>query len=184
MYIYYIATLNLAIEEYFHENLKKEPLTPEFPREVLMSLARYVNKTLDLVQRALKQASEVLPLLNKASKKGEEELRKKTSQLLKACNALFKEILESGLKNLSLIQDFLQILTDLCGEQNWGKLLKERIRENKTIREEIEGKTDNSALVKIENMVVWTLMNEYCMCAALNGSNAKEAAKNLKSLKL
>lgn len=180
----YLANLNSSIEEHFHENLKKEALTPEFPREILMNLARYVNKTLDLVQKVLKQAPEILPILNKAAKKGDEELRKKTSQLLKACNTAFKETLESGLKNLSLIQEFLQILTDLCGEQKWGKLLKEMMRENKTLREEIEGKTDNSALVKIENMVVWTLMNEYCMCAALNGSNAKEAAKNLKSLKL
>jgi len=174
------------LTEYFIENLKKEALNPEFPRELLMNIARYVNKTLEIVQKFLRLVPELLPILNKSAKKGEEDLKKKTIALQKAFNICYKEIIDYSLKNLSVIQDYLQNINDLSSENKWGKKFKEIMKGNKAIYDEIVGKTENGGF-KIEStvkMVVWTLLNEYSMFAALNVSNAKEISKTLKNLKI
>ena len=150
-----------------------------------MNIARYINKTIEIVQKYLKLVPELSPILNKAAKKGEEDLKKLTVSLQKTFNAGYKDLTEYSLKNLNVIHDFLQNLQDFSVEGKWGKKYKEILKENKEVFEELTLK--NVELFRLENfekLVVSTLLNEYTLFSTLNISNVKELTKTIKNLKI
>jgi len=129
------------------------------------------------VHKFIKIAPEITPIINKAAKKGDEELKKKTIFLQKAFNFAYKELVDFSLKNLTIIHEFLQKLKDLSIEGKMGKNLKELLKENKEIT------LINLDVFRIENyekLVVSTLLNEYMLISTLNISNVKEMIKLFK----
>lgn len=149
-----------------------------------MNISRYLNKTIEIVQKFLRLVSEIMPNLNKATKKGDEELKKKCIVLQKAFNTGYKELLDYSLKNLSIIQDYLQEMQDLSVEGKWGKNIKEIIKANKNISEElslINGKV--FMLETQEKNMISMLLSECKLFSMFNISNVKELSKALKSVK-
>lgn len=169
--------------EYFSVSLKKEEINVSFSREILMNVTRYMNKTIEIIQKFLRLIPEIIPIINKTTKKGEEELKKRCIFVQKTFNSAYKELIESTLKNLTLIQDYFQIMHDLNNE--WGKTYKEILKDNNLVNEGLSLK--NQGVFKIENierLVLSTLLTEYTLFSTLQISNAKELSKSLKSFKV
>lgn len=167
------------MNEYFQENLKKENINFYFGRELPMNIARYLNKTFETIQKFLKMVPEIIPVINKTTKKGEEGIKKQCILVQKLFNSGYKELVEWSLKSLSLIQDFLQNLDDLCKE--WGKSIKEtlKITESSKLNDQNLFKTE-----VIERLVLSTIMMDYTLFSTLNISNIKEISKSLKNFKV
>lgn len=148
-----------------------------------MNITRYMNKTLEIIQKFLRLIPEIIPIINKTTKKGEEELKKRCIFVQKTFNSTYKELIESTLKNLNLIQDYFQIMHDL--NNDWGKTIKEILKANNLISEGLTLK--NHGLFKIENierLVISTLLTEYTLFSTLQISNTKELIKNIKNFKV
>lgn len=161
-------------------------MVPEFSSEILISIARYVAKTMEMVVKFLRNVPELTPILNKAGKKGDDELKKKTVAMTKVFIACFKETMETATKILNHIQDFLENVHDLCSENKWGKRIREIVKVSKSINEEMTQKSESLGfkIESSEKMVIWTIMNERSMFSALNVSNSKELLKTLKNIKI